>query len=811
MFESKVNKGKANGYVPLEANSKISPSYIDTASLGIGGFNQLPYVFGIPITSGSFSINSSNLANVTEIQLNAVNSYGIDMTSWYDEVQNTIEEDSQQIYLDLINTTDASKNARFKVNEYDRLDTYRGFSAFYNRTYAADPSINRVFVYLTGSEDTVEISNPGNTEDDVFALTGLDNSGVYGYFVYFAARDENYPEFNDEPPIPLTNLKQVTQYVIDNAFYSGSELATIEQMTSSYLEILPNLHTFLPSLYDNFEFSFYEYAEIYANESYSSLTASYTNGSGTNVNSLSFSFTSYVDNSAVITSQGGGLLTGYAVGDLIYVPLDGSYYLYEDSFIPSTLTGSAILEVTAVVEGYPGAIKYVSGIPNLLTEVVGPAIPRNNIQDGGSDQYDTGNYINNELFEDIEYISGSLEADTFGAGSQYSMFYSGSIFAMIVSGSTVNTFYLGGGLGSDGNGFNDSAKLKMSSTTDPITLSVENYFGNANVDTGSLDEYSLAVNAEYISTVIGSKGGNIYSIIPRAANGVDLTDAENNIFLGSLAGASTEVRRSNFFGNSAGNLATNANSSNFLGEEAGYSASNAYGSNFFGSDAGRRSSEAYESNFLGGSAGEFATNANNSNFLGRQAGDQATNANNSNFLGDRAGSEATNANNSNFLGRDAGYQATNANNSNFLGYYAGRTAVGASYSTLIGYQVGLNAGYNVPGIGSNNIIIGTNITLPQGSQDSINLGGIIFATGSHSNVSTYPPFSGSVGGRVGINVVSPTEELEVNGTVQISEVLVLPPQDPLPAGAPQGSFAVSGSGVDCKPYFWNGSTWTALF
>jgi hypothetical protein len=41
-------------------------------------------------------------------------------------------------------------------------------------------------------------------------------------------------------------------------------------------------------------------------------------------------------------------------------------------------------------------------------------------------------------------------------------------------------------------------------------------------------------------------------------------------------------------------------------------------------------------------------------------------------------------------------------------------------------------------------------------------------------------------------------------------VLTLTPNDPLPSAQPTGSIAVSGSGVDCKPYFYNGTDWTSM-
>ena len=146
------------------------------------------------------------------------------------------------------------------------------------------------------------------------------------------------------------------------------------------------------------------------------------------------------------------------------------------------------------------------------------------------------------------------------------------------------------------------------------------------------------------------------------------------------------------------------------------------------------------------------------------AGYNATSANNSNFLGQSAGYSATNAYLSNFLGCQAGYFATNAFGSNFLGLGAGYFATNASYSNLIGYQAGLNS---LGSIGSNNIVIGTNITLPVSASSAINIGGLIFGTGSYNNFAGNP-VSGSADGRIGINQPNPSYSLDVNGTSNFS-------------------------------------------
>jgi hypothetical protein len=157
--------------------------------------------------------------------------------------------------------------------------------------------------------------------------------------------------------------------------------------------------------------------------------------------------------------------------------------------------------------------------------------------------------------------------------------------------------------------------------------------------------------------------------------------------------------------------------------------------------------------------GTGAVSISNSNFFGPQAGQTATAANNSNFIGNEAGNAATNAKESNFFGSNAGKGGINANGSNFFGTNAGKNAPSASYSNLFGYNVG--NGENIGGIFSNNIIIGTNISLPSGTANSINLGGVLFGTNTYATPTGPPSTVGQTNGRIGINKVIPTTTLHI--------------------------------------------------
>jgi hypothetical protein len=55
-----------------------------------------------------------------------------------------------------------------------------------------------------------------------------------------------------------------------------------------------------------------------------------------------------------------------------------------------------------------------------------------------------------------------------------------------------------------------------------------------------------------------------------------------------------------------------------------------------------------------------------------------------------------------------------------------------------------------------------------------------------------------------------TQTSTITGSLSISNVLTLTPQHPLPLGVATGSFAVSSS-IPPKPYFYDGTTWNALY
>ena len=166
---------------------------------------------------------------------------------------------------------------------------------------------------------------------------------------------------------------------------------------------------------------------------------------------------------------------------------------------------------------------------------------------------------------------------------------------------------------------------------------------------------------------------------------------------------------------------------------------------------------------LGTQAGFFATDSSNITFIGSSAGFYASGSSNSTFIGYQAGNLVTGSINSTFIGYQAGNKASSSVGATLVGYQAGANQSGINYSTFFGYLVGNNN--NSTGLlGVNNIIIGTNITVSSSMSNQINIGGLIFGSGSYGTVGGNPS-SGSANGSVGINQPNPKYTLDVSGSV----------------------------------------------
>ncbi len=332
--------------------------------------------------------------------------------------------------------------------------------------------------------------------------------------------------------------------------------------------------------------------------------------------------------------------------------------------------------------------------------------------------------------------------------------------------------------------------------------------------TGSLlGTASVSINAISSSYPIFQTGSSISTQIG-ASYPVNPTD---NILLGRKAGSGSLTN----FGYNIG-----------IGYEVLTSASNTFDVVAIGYTAGRQGINIDESTIVGSFAGDRIKNAEYSTLIGQSAGYRSSFMDYSVFIG--ANAFAFFASESYYsvgIGTDSMNGAFNTSYCVAIGYESMYGGIKTEYSTIIGHQagarlssasgsilIGNRAGYKpLSGgtiIGSNNIIIGNNITLPAGRKDSINIGAIIFGTGSYANIFTGNPSATPVlNGKIGILTSNPQYTLDVSGSGRFTNGVIVTGSLEI---TPSGSFVFPltstvspkmGSAYWSEPYLfiWNGA------
>ena len=336
------------------------------------------------------------------------------------------------------------------------------------------------------------------------------------------------------------------------------------------------------------------------------------------------------------------------------------------------------------------------------------------------------------------YFSGNTElyitGGTYSAGTAVFTNSTGGTFS--VSGFSTGSSFTGGTVSGATRFTNGLTATTISATT------YQNLPLDIRVTGGTYDENSR------VATFTNNTGGKFevtgfykplwYAEPSSAPSASPIVAGTNSIAIGDSANASAE----HMF---------------VVGNSAGVAANGSAFSNFIGTAAGREANDSYQSNFIGKEAGDGSNGSAFSNFIGTAAGYRATNARNSNFLGNSAGIRTDVAEYCNFIGYQVASGATKTRYSTFIGYQAGYNT-NSDYSIIIGHKAGLNSAGSVS---DNNIIIGTNITLPPSAKRQINIGGILFGSNTYNNTETEPIYSARTDGAIGINVVEPQANLHI--------------------------------------------------
>jgi hypothetical protein len=199
---------------------------------------------------------------------------------------------------------------------------------------------------------------------------------------------------------------------------------------------------------------------------------------------------------------------GYQVNDTIVIP-GTAVQDYQNNYLSSpandiTITITTVQDGTGIAQGYTitGTVPYTQGL-----------FPNNSINDGGDDEYDTGNYINTDLAQEISYGGGNVVsgASEFGGGD-YVVTYQAGIFGVFAVNANINSMGTSGGSGFDGDGVAATGGLYGDNTpTTPVIT-----WTSPNDNVWRIEEYNGGTSVTYNGSdydakwfdVANSPGGN---------------------------------------------------------------------------------------------------------------------------------------------------------------------------------------------------------------------------------------------------------------------------------------------------------------
>jgi len=307
---------------------------------------------------------------------------------------------------------------------------YRGFKAHYGRMFIDEPTISKLVIYREGASAPTSIIDT-NTSDDLFEVSGLSGSDFVALINVYGT--------STSTPLTLDGLMTFFEAVIDNVILDGEgEIHPIAVIKTNFYDNFAALSAVAGDLYPNFQFGpsfFPNLTTVVAlpNEAASGFLVNLRRAG----------------NGAAENDGYNNPGANYIVGDTVTVA--GTQFPGGTS--PAN---DIILTITAVgVGGEVSSYTVASG-------TIPASWPTNSIDDGGDDQYDTGNYISTNLATDISYNGGDVVADSeaqFGEGSSYVVTYNDSIFGIFATNVTITSIKTDGNSGFDGDGSADTGSL----------------------------------------------------------------------------------------------------------------------------------------------------------------------------------------------------------------------------------------------------------------------------------------------------------------------------------------------------------------
>ena len=314
---------------------------------------------------------------------------------------------------------------------------YKGFKAHYGRMWGNtdDPNgpINKIVIYKDTATPSSTIDSSSN--NDTFTVTGLTGSDVV---VMLVAVGE------DVNQTTTAELKTFAESIIDNVILDGGVEGDINTAAAMKTAFYNNFATFSATLTDlKTGFEFFDVNNQF------NIDPAFATGKGATFNGISYN----MSNDTLGEGSWGQSAGTHQVGDVFVIP--GNTIQDANSNFLLTPDNDITITITNAPDGSIGSFTVTGTLPR-------PAEtwPTNSIDDGGDDEYDTGNYITTNLSSNISYNDGNVDngSEAFGGGD-YVVTYKDSIFGVFVVDPVISSIGTTGSSGMDGDGQADTGSL----------------------------------------------------------------------------------------------------------------------------------------------------------------------------------------------------------------------------------------------------------------------------------------------------------------------------------------------------------------
>ena len=404
------------GNLTLPGNT-FAVNYANGSAVTLGGGNATflgyNYTIGNAEVAGEFVISNTNPANVGTFSINPVDNANVNVENLLGYVSNN----------KLITTIcdDQSRQATYNINSVETVTiSYNGYRAVYSKLYDDDPAFCKIGFYQDTSTASV-ITRP-DTDDDEFTVNiNGGTSTLLGLAIIYTENSSFVPS--------NANLLEYFEHFVDNIITPAA--GNITDLRTNFYDEIANTTAIISSWgEDPYNLNFYDNA---TNSIYTSVVPTTTSGSG-------IDFTANVviagDGTYRVISYVGG--SGFNTSETI--TFDGTL------FDGITVTNDLVLTITSVSSGVVTGFTIAGTNPGEW--------PTNFISDGGSDQYDTGNFLKTNQQNPVPYNDGNISnSGAFGGNDWFVGYaYGQFIFFGDNTGTPVGIFGTFGETGSDGDG-----------------------------------------------------------------------------------------------------------------------------------------------------------------------------------------------------------------------------------------------------------------------------------------------------------------------------------------------------------------------